>query len=151
MKVYRIERREFQDEFPPRGSLYVPGRWSTTDMWAVYTSGNIALAKLETLANCGSKIPENRVLRTFELKDGAPIIEINKNDLPNNWNTIPCPGELADIIKGIVESKKFIAAIVPAVQSIHENSVLLFPDFPGFNEYVKEINTDEELFDSRLK
>ncbi len=151
MKVYRIEKIEFKDESPPRGSLNVPGRWSTTDMWVVYTSENIALAKLETLANCGSKIPEHRVLRIFEIDDRAPMVEISENDLPDNWNAIPYPSELASIIKGIIESKKFVSAIVPAVQSRYENNILLFPDFPDFNKYVMEVDVNEEYFDSRLK
>ncbi len=151
MLVYKIDKKKYKDVFPPRGSLHSDGRWSRRDMWVVYTSENIALAKLEALANSGRKIPKNRILRIINIKDDAPIIEITPDDLPSNWAATPYPKGLANIIRRIIESKSFVAAIVPSVQSKRERSMLLLPDFPEFEEHVQEEDTVDEYFDPRLK
>lgn len=151
MLVYKIDKKKYQDVFPPRGSLYSGGRWSRKDMWVVYTSETIALAKLETLANCGSKIPQNRIVRIIEIKDSAPVIEITSDDLPPNWASIPYPKNLANIVSRIIESELFLGVIVPSAQSPRERNILLFPNFPDCKKYVKEVESDDESFDLRLK
>lgn len=151
MKVYRIDKKKYQAIFPPTGSLFSNGRWNTRGMWVVYTSENIALAKLETLANTGSKIPEDRFIRVIEVKDDAPIVEITVDDLPANWSHSPYPKDLAGKIKAVMETAEFVGAIVPSAQSLREKNLLLFPDFPEFKKCVKEIDQFEEFFDPRLK
>ncbi|MGK7390322.1 MAG: RES family NAD+ phosphorylase [Candidatus Cyclobacteriaceae bacterium M2_1C_046] len=150
MQVYRIDKKDYKDQFPPKGSLFSAGRWNTKGIWVIYTSDSIALAKLEILANSGV-IPENRVLRIIEVKNNAPLVEIKTSDLPNNWKDFPYPPVLATQIKAIIETKQFIGAIVPSVQSPLEKNILLFPDHPDFRKYVKEKEQVEEYFDSRLK
>ena len=151
MLVYKIEKAKYKDVFPPPGPLYSDGRWNRKYMWVVYTSESIALAKLETLANSGIKVPKNRILRIIEIKDDAPIIEVTTDDLPSNWAATPYPKGLANVISRIIESKSFVAAIVPSVQSQRERNILLFPDFPEFKVCVKEVETVQEYFDPRLK
>ncbi|WP_083262430.1 RES family NAD+ phosphorylase [Roseivirga sp. 4D4] len=151
MLVYKIDKLKYSDYFPPRGSFYSSGRWSKRDMWVVYTSENIALAKLETLANTGQFIPKNRVLRVIELKEDAPIVNISIEDLPDNWSDVPYSDQLANSIRKVIESKAYVAAIVPSVQSVRERNFLLFPDFPDFDKYVRQVEVIEEYFDRRLK
>ena len=151
MKVYRIDKKKYRSSFPPAGSLFSNGRWNTRGMWVVYTSENIALAKLETLANTGNKIPEDRIIRVIEIKEDAPIVEITREDLPANWNHSPYPKELAGKIKAVMETAEFVGAIVPSAQSLREKNLLLFPEFHGFNTYVEEVEQFEEDFDPRLK
>lgn len=117
----------------------------------VYTSETVALAKLETLANTGSTIPANRVLRIIEIKDEAPVIEITPEDLPSNWHQVPYPQELAAMIKRVIDSRQYVAAMVPSAQSSREHNILLFPDHPEFDQYVKEVSSETEGFDLRLK
>jgi|GEM_PF-5545114 len=151
MLVYKIDKLKYSDHFPPRGSFYSSGRWSKRDMWVVYTSENIALAKLETLANTGQFIPKNRVLRVIDIKEDAPIVNIPIEDLPDNWLETPYSDQLANNIRAIIASKLYVAAIVPSVQSIRERNFLLFPDFPDFDNYVHQVEVIDEYFDRRLK
>ena len=117
----------------------------------VYTSENIALAKLEILANSGVKIPNNCILRIIELREDAPVVEITKDELPSDWAATPYPRRLANIIRNIIDSQKFVAVIVPSVQSKQERNILLLPDFLKFEKYVNELNVIDEYFDPRLK
>lgn len=151
MLVYKIEKEKYKNVFPPRGSLYSEGRWNRKDMWVVYTSESIALAKLEMLANSGSTLPTNRIVRSIEIKENAPIVEISTKDLPSNWAATPYPKNLASIIRKIIDSKSYVAAFVPSSQSQRERNFLLFPDFPEFDKYAKELDSEYEDFDPRLK
>ena len=151
MLLFRIEKNEYKSIYPSVGSKFSEGRWNTKDMWVVYTSENIALAKLETLANSGNKVPKDRFLLILEVEDDAPLIEITTEDLPSHWASSPYPKNLAVIIKGIMDTGLFVGAIVPSAQSPRERNVLLFPDFHDFEKYVKKIEEVEEYFDIRLK
>ena len=137
MLVYRIEKAKYKDIFPTKGSLFVDGRWSRRGMWVVYTSETVALAKLEALANSGSKLPENRFLTTIELDDQAPVVDIPDHKLPKKWRQVPYPIELAEIIRQVIDEKQYVAALVPSIHSPMEHNVLLFPDHPEFGQYVK--------------
>ena len=117
MLVYKIEKKKYESIFPPRGSLYCDGRWSRKDMWVVYSSESIALAKLEILANTGSTLPKNRIVKIMEIEDNAPLVEITPEDLPSNWAETPYPKSLASIIRKIIGSGTYLGAIVPSSQS----------------------------------
>jgi len=151
MLLYRIEKERYKNIFPSRGSLYVEGRWNRKGMWVVYTSETVALAKLEALANSGSRLPENRLLSTLELDDQSPVVEIPEDALPSNWNKVPFPKDLAYIIKQIINEKKYVAALVPSIHSSMERNVLLLPDHPDFGNYVKLVSGEPIGFDRRLK
>ena len=151
MLVYRIEKEIYSTNFPSKGSLFSEGRWNRKGMWVVYTSGTVALAKLEALGNSGSKLPDNRYLVTIELDNQAPIIEITTEDLPDDWHSVPYRKNLSGYIQQILDAKSYVAALVPSVQSPQEQNILLFPDHPEFNEYVKLVRSEPEGFDERLK
>ncbi len=151
MLLYRIEKQAYINIFPTRGSLFAEGRWNRRGMWVVYTSETVSLAKLEALANSGSKLPRNRYLSTIELDDQAPVVEILAESLPIYWNQVPYPRELAYIIKQVIEESAYVAALVPSIHSSMEVNVLLFPDHPEFDNYVKFIGAEPMDFDARLK
>ncbi len=120
-------------------------------MWVVYTSETVALTKLEALANSGSRLPSNRYLITIEIDDKAPVVEISQEELPDDWYSIPYRKKLSNYIQQIIDSRMYVAAIVPSIQSPKEKNILLFPDYPKFDKYVKLVESEPELFDFRLK
>lgn len=151
MLVFRIEKKKYRATYPPLGSRFANGRWSTKDLWVVYTSENIALAKLETLANSGSRIPQNRFILTLEINDDTPLAEITVNELPANWHAYPYPKQLAEMVKDIIANQRYVGVIVPSVQSPRERNILLFPEHPEFGKYVAKLDETDEYFDPRLK
>ena len=151
MLVYKIDKKKYKNIFPPKGSLYSEGRWNKKGMYVVYTSESVSLAKLETLANTGIKIPKNRVLRIISVDDASPLIQITTKDLPKDWQAIPYPSKLSYIIKDIINAGTFVGAIVPSALSHRDNNILLFPEFKDFKKYVKEVEIEDEYFDPRLK
>jgi RES domain-containing protein len=149
--IYRIEKEKYKDIFPSRGSLYAEGRWNRRGMWVLYTSESVSLAKLEALANSGSKLPERRYLVTIKLEKQAPVIKVSVKDLPDDWHSVPYKKNLAGYIQLILEAKSYVAALVPSVQSPQEQNILLFPDHPEFDKYVQLVGYEPMGFDNRLK
>ena len=151
MLVYRVEKNKYRKVYPPEGSKFAYGRWSTRDMWVVYTSESIALAKLETLANTGSQIPRERFVRTLEVDNSAPLVEVTIEQLPTNWTSVSYPKKLVKIVKDIMQEGEYVGAIVPSVQSPRESNILLFPEHPNFNRFIQKVDDSAEDFDPRLK
>lgn len=142
MLVYRIEKAKYRKVSPPRGSLFAEGRWNRRGMWVVYTSETAALAKLEALANSGSKLPDNRCLFSIEIKDDAPVVEITPEDLPKDWYSVPYKKSLANYVQQIIRSESYVAAIVPSIHSPKECNILLIPDYPEFDQYVRLVSSE---------
>lgn len=151
MIVYRIEKQKYCTVKIPRGSLFEEGRWSTPYMWVVYTSQSVSLAKLETLANCGARLPKNRVTRAFEILDDAPIARLSVDQLPLNWNNVPYPAELSYFVRLKMQEAKYVALMVPSALSFTEYNVLIFPEHPEYEKYVQEVFQIPTHFDPRLK
>ncbi len=149
MLLYRIEKEKYLQVFPSRGSLFSEGKWNRKGVWVVYTSETVALAKLEALANSGSRLPDNRYLVTIELKDQAPVVQISVEDLPIDWFHIPYKKNLSHYIQQIIDSRLYVAAIVPSIQSPKEKNILLFPDYSKFDKYVKLVDTNRIESQSR--
>lgn len=150
MHLYRIEKRRYVDNFPSKGSLYCGGRWHKMGMWVLYTSSNIALAKLEAMAN-SVILPEDRVLLTLALEDSAPLYHFRYDQLPPNWMQIPYPVELSLMVKNLYKSEEYIGVVVPSTQSPRESNYILFPHFKGFTSLVSLFREEAIDFDVRLK
>jgi len=111
MLVYRIEKKKYSTKFPSKGSLFTEGRWNRRGMRVVHTSESIALAKLEALANSGSRIPSNCCLCTIEINDQAPVVAITTKDLPSNWQQVPYGKNLTNYIQQIISGNGTIGTI----------------------------------------
>ena len=90
-------------------------------------------------------------MTTIELKDDAPVVRIKEKDRPKDWDSVPYKRNLAGHIQQIIDSKSYVAALVPSIHSPVESNVLLLPDHPKFDDYVKWISDDAINFDLRLK
>lgn len=148
--VFRVEKREYKDVWPPLGALYVEGRWHKRGFWIVYCSASISLAKLETLANSKS-LPKNRVLLEITIDSKAPIKEVSAEELPGNWMDTPYPKELQEITAKALIDRKHVCLKVPSRQSPREHNYLLYPPHPEFSSYVKVTDVSDLEFDERLK
>jgi len=148
--VYRIEKRQYVNDWPSRGALFTKGRWNHKGFWIIYTSASISLAKLEILAN-SVFLPRKRMLQKIRIADKAPIKSIQIHELPVNWKTIPYPVILAEMAEERLSSGKYVGLKVPSCQSEEEYNFLLYPFFPKFNELVHLHDSVEIGFDQRLK
>jgi len=148
MILYHLDKWKYKDVWPPEGTLHAEGRWNKAGQWLVYTSPNIALAKLEILAN-ENHLPLKRVCITIEVPDNAGIYEVRNHQLPLNWMDKPYPNELVNHTENFLKLSKMIMKI-PSAQSYREYNYLINVRHPDFHTKVKLLDISEEPFDSRL-
>jgi len=148
--VYRIEKESRSNDWPPKGTLFSEGRWNAKGMWIIYCSSTISLSKLETLANSRT-LPTGRVIIEISIHGKAPIKQINRSFLPDNWLQVPYPKQLHQFIEGQLMKNKYVALVVPSRQSPRESNYLLNPLHPDFHKYVKVKQIILLEFDPRLK
>jgi RES domain-containing protein len=150
MKVYRIERRKYAEQWPPVGALYGQGRWNARGFWIVYCSTSVALAKLETLAN-SAQLPIDRVLLEITIAAEAPIYHVTAEELPQDWMRVPYSTHLHEFTERLLKDNQYIGLQVPSRQSPTEYNVLLYPPHPNFQALVQVKKRSDVDFDRRLK
>ena len=119
-------------------------------MWIIYCSSTISLAKLEILAN-SKTLPKGRVIVEISIHEKAPLKKIKGSSLPDNWQQVPYPKKLHQLVENQLKDNKYIALVVPSRQSPGESNYLLNPLHPDFHKYVKVKQIIPLEFDSRLK
>ncbi|MFY0601330.1 MAG: RES domain-containing protein [Cyclobacteriaceae bacterium] len=134
MILYHILKSKFQHVWPPEGTLFADGRWNQMGQWIIYTSPHISLAKLEVLAN-DSCLPIDRVCMTIEVSGEYEILELEPDDLPNDWMKKPAPSSLVHLTKSFLESDCVLMK-VPSAQSISEFNYLINVRHRDFHKQV---------------
>ncbi len=150
ISVYRIEKESRSNEWPSKGSLFSEGRWNAKGMWIIYCSSTISLAKLEILTNSRT-LPKGRVIMEISIHGKAPLKKIKGSFLPDNWQQVPYPKQLHQLVEDQLKDNKYVALVVPSRQSPRESNYLLNPLHPDFKKYVKVKHIISLVFDPRLK
>jgi RES domain-containing protein len=120
--------RYASDDLSGRGALIQGGRWNEKGTPAVYASGSIALACLETLVHLGSSgLPLNRYLVRVEVDDAVWAARQTLGALPVGWDAIP-PGRVSVEVgqKWLAGAASALLA-VPSVIVPEEFNVLINP------------------------
>jgi len=81
----------------------------------VYTAGSVALATLEMLVHTDSDlIPDGMVLLQIEWPDDAATSTVAVSALPDHWQEVPAPPELAAIGDEWVRQREGLVLKVPS-------------------------------------
>ncbi|MDV7390460.1 RES family NAD+ phosphorylase, partial [Arthrospira platensis SPKY1] len=93
MRVYRIEREKYlQSTLLGIGAALSRGfRWNSQNTRLVYSTESRALALLEIFVHLdlNEDLPNDRYFVEIEIPEDVVILELQSNDLPQNWNTSP--------------------------------------------------------------
>ena len=150
LNVYRIVQKPFaKSAFTGAGSRQYPGRWNSTGIPIVYTSGSVALATLEMLVHLNSEIDlfEYRLFRVGVPTDSIEIVAPKK--LPKTWKQDNPTGAAQEFGTVWSLSTRSLALCVPSVVVPHDSNYLLNPTHPDFA--LIEIGRPEKYtFDPRL-
>jgi RES domain-containing protein len=149
MRLYRFGFKKYINDLSGTGGLSKAGRWHNKGIRIVYFSETVSLAKLEVLAN-SPRIPKSYRLLTIEAPERTRIYEVQKSDLPPDWNAFPPNPEIKHITEKWISEGKFLLMKVPSVHSPVEYNFLLNPQHPKASE-IKIIRVGPHQFDERLK
>jgi RES domain-containing protein len=151
MQGWRITKQKYSGTaFNGEGASLKGGRWNSQDVQMVYASSTLSLATLEILARYGriSSFLKNYVAIPFNF-DKELFLELEKNDLPNDWKSNP-PSTSTQLI-GDYWTKQQASVIlgVPSSTVPVENNFLINPAHPDFKK-IETLKPELINFDSRL-
>ena len=132
MDVWRICRSKYEaSAFDGQGAEKTGGRWNYKGHAMVYSSENLSLAVLELFVHVSpDNIPADLVSIRGELPDSVSAEEIDKANLPNNWQTYPAPSELQSIGTDWLLSQSSVVLLVPSAINPLEKNILINPAHP---------------------
>jgi RES domain-containing protein len=153
MKVYRIEREKYLDTTLSGGGAFrMEGyRWNSLNTSVVYTSASRALATLEVSVHIdlSEDLPKDRFYIEIEIPDDVNIVELNVNDLPQNWDSKPPILETQFIGDDFVAQRSAAVLKVPSSIVPPEFNYLINPAHPD-SAKIKVISTEALVFDGRM-
>jgi RES domain-containing protein len=93
--------------------------------------------------------PKDLMLARAEVPDEVSRVRRRVEDLPKDWRRYPAPGTLADIGSDFAKEAKAAVLIVPSALAVTENSWLLNPAHPHFQQ-IRILDTEPFHYDPRL-
>ena len=156
MLLYRLSSHKFVDDLSGEGARLYGGRWNAIGQAAIYTSNSLSLAFLEVLCHTKLSLIKDRfsvLVLEFESQNGKLEV-INEADLPPNWNAYPTPDYIVEKGTNWLKSKASLGLGVPSAALPFPNNteynVLLNPNYPEFDKFVKIKEIAPFSFDDRL-
>jgi len=154
MRVFRIERKKYLDSTLSGigASLSEGFRWNSLHTRLVYTAESRALAMLEVAVHLDliNDLPSDRYYVEILIPDDIPLVEVDKNDLPRNWDSKPPIIGTQLIGDDFVMDNEAAVLKVPSSIVPFEFNYLINPTHKD-SERVTIIRSYPVSFDERLK
>jgi RES domain-containing protein len=131
MRVFRIEReKHLKSVLSGIGASLSNGfRWNSLATRLVYTAESRALARLEIslLLDIQEDLPSDRYYVEIEIPDEVEIVELDRKDLPLNWDAKPLILETQLVGNKFVILQPAAALRVPSAIVPQEYNYLINP------------------------
>lgn len=154
MRVYRVERKKhLQATLSGIGASMAKGyRWNSINTKLVYTAESRALATLEISVHLdlSEDLPQDRFYVEIEIPDEITILEVNIEDLPNDWDAKPPTIMTQTIGDDFVFENEAAVLKVPSSIIPQEFNYLINPNHPDSKKIIV-ISQTPMKFDSRFK
>lgn len=154
MKVYRVERKKYlKTTLKGVGAAYTEGfRWNSLNTYLVYTAESRALATLEVSVHLdlSEDLPTDRYYVEIDIPDDIQILELDPNDLPENWDSRPPILETQFIGDDFVQGGEAAVLKVPSCIVSQEYNYLINPNQKD-SLRIKVISAIPMNFDPRIK
>ncbi len=117
--------------FDGEGARIEGGRWNSPGLSVVYVAETAALAALEMLVHLDPGfLPE--YVRIPCVFNEALVVDLDRNQLPANWQSSPAPTELQQLGDAWLKSGSSAILRVPSAVVDIESNYLLNPLHPDF-------------------
>ncbi len=150
MIVFRLARSKYRNDLSGKGVEKTGGRWNSKGVALFYTSESRALCTTEIAVHTPLGIlPKDFELVTVDIPDTIKIFELNHNDLPTDWNSIPHSGTTQELGDSFVKENKYAVIKVPSAVVQGDFNYLINPNHKDFNK-VKIVKKEKLDFDDQL-
>lgn len=154
MRVYRVERKKYlKTTLKGIGAAHTEGyRWNSLSTYLVYTAETRALATLEVTVHLDltDDLPTDRFYVEIDIPDEIEIVQLQTDDLPENWDAKPPNLETQFIGDDFVTGKEAAVLRVPSSIVLDEYNYLINPNHSEANK-ISVISTSAFVFDTRFK
>ncbi len=154
MKVHRVERKKYlKTTLKGIGAAFTEGyRWNSLNTYLVYTAESRALATLEVSVHLdlSEDLPKDRLYVEIDIPDDIQILEIDPEDLPENWDSRPPILETQFIGDDFVKDGGAAVLKVPSCIVNQEYNYLINPNHRDTSR-IKVISETVMNFDPRIK
>jgi RES domain-containing protein len=154
MRVYRFEREKYlKTTLQGIGAAYTEGyRWNSLNTYLVHTAETRALATLEVTVHLdlNEDLPTDRFYVEINIPDEIQILQLQIEDLPENWDAKPPNFETQFIGDDFVTEREAAVLKVPSSIVSEEYNYLINPNHSEANK-ISVISTKALVFDNRFK
>ena len=154
MRVYRIEREKYlETTLKGLGAGLTEGyRWNSLNTYLVYTSESRALATLEVSVHLdfSEDLPIDRYYVEIDIPNDIEILELQPEDLPDNWDLYPPSLETQYIGDDFVKDNDAAVLKVPSCIVPPEYNYLINPNHPDAKR-ITVVTKKQLTFDNRFK
>ncbi|WP_439484324.1 RES family NAD+ phosphorylase [Cyclobacterium plantarum] len=154
MRVYRIEREKYlKSTLKGRGAALTDGfRWNSRNTYLVYTSASRALAILEVSVHLdlSEDLPSDRFYVEIDIPDEVKILELKKEDLPDDWDAKPPILETQFIGDDFVKDNEAAVMKVPSCVVPLEFNYLINPNHLD-SKWITVVSKNQLTFDKRIQ
>ena len=151
MKVYRLTRQKYLEDFSGKGAALCGARWNSKGTEIIYTAESRALAMAEVAVHLSlDNLPEDYFMIEIDIPDKiATAPTILPESLEPNWNWFPHQQSTQLIGDRFVQENAFCVMRVPSACVKGDFNVLINPAHPDFRKIAIK-NKDSFPFDKRL-
>lgn len=154
MKVYRVEREKYlETTLSGIGASMAKGyRWNSLNTKLVYTAESRALATLEVSVHLdlSEDLPTDRYYVEIEIPNDILVLEVNIDDLPQDWDAKPPTSTTQTIGDDFVFQNEAAMLKVPSSIVPQEFNYLINPNHIDAAR-IKISSKSPMKFDTRLK
>jgi RES domain-containing protein len=154
MRVFRVEREKYLKTIltGTGASLAAGNRWNGLHTKLIYTSESRALAMLEVAVHLdlSEDLPSDRYYVEIDIPDELTILEVDIDDLPDDWNAKPPTLSTQRIGDDFVADIEAAILKVPSSIVPDEFNYLVNPGHPDAKK-IKVIHKTKMIFDARIK
>jgi len=151
MIVFRLSKSKFANDLSGKGAEKSGGRWNSKGIALVYTSASRALCTAEIAVHTPlGNLPLDYKIISIEIPDDIHIQELQTEDLPIDWKSIPHAHATQEIGDKFVTEGIYPVLKVPSVVVQDEFNFLINPAHSNSHQIriqaIEPFNFDERLF-----
>lgn len=149
MEVFKICREKYSGELNSSG---VENRWNRKGQFVIYTAGSRSLSTLEVVVHRTGIMPSAVYkLLVISINDDDDLIkQLQRSDLPANWNKLDAYPLLQEIGSNWYDSQETLILKVPSAIIPKEFNYVINTKHPLFLTNVKLIRNEAYFWDERL-
>lgn len=150
MRVYRLLRKKYPIELSGKGAAVSGNRWNSKGTEIVYTAESRALAMAEVAVHLSLvTLPSDFVMVEILIPSAVPVIDLDLNDLPCNWNSFPHLLDTQKIGDEFIFQNQACVLKVPSAVVPGDHNYLINPHHSDFGS-LSITNQADFPFDRRI-